>query len=40
MRRCQIGCFPVIEDERLVGLVTAYDFLSLAAEIIEQQFGS
>jgi CBS domain-containing protein len=37
MRRCQVGCLPVVERGRLVGLVTAYDFLSLAAEVIEQQ---
>jgi CBS domain-containing protein len=37
MRRCKVGCLPVIENERLVGVVTAYDFLSLSAEIIEQQ---
>jgi CBS domain-containing protein len=38
MRLCQVGCLPVVENERLVGIVTAYDFLSLAAEIIEGQW--
>ena len=37
MRRRKVGCLPVIENDRLVGIVTAYDFLSLAAEIIEEQ---
>jgi CBS-domain-containing membrane protein len=37
MRRCKVGCLPVIENQRLVGIVTAYDFLALSAEIIEKQ---
>jgi CBS domain-containing protein len=37
MRRCKVGCLPVVENERLVGVVTAYDFLSLSSEIIEKQ---
>jgi CBS domain-containing protein len=37
MRRCKVGCLPVIENERLVGIVTAYDFLALSSEIIEKQ---
>ncbi|MCI0392699.1 MAG: CBS domain-containing protein [Acidobacteria bacterium] len=37
MRRCKVGCLPVIENGRLVGIVTAYDFLSLSVEIIEKQ---
>jgi CBS domain-containing protein len=36
MRRRKVGCLPVVENERLVGIVTAYDFLSLSAEIIEK----
>jgi len=38
MRRRKVGCLPVVENDRLVGIVTAYDFLSLSAEIIEKQF--
>jgi CBS domain-containing protein/gamma-glutamyl:cysteine ligase YbdK (ATP-grasp superfamily) len=37
MKRCQVGCLPVVENGRLTGIVTAYDFLSLSAEIIEKQ---
>jgi len=37
MRRSKIGCLPVIENGRLAGIITAYDFLSLSAEIIENQ---
>jgi CBS domain-containing protein/gamma-glutamylcysteine synthetase len=39
MRRRKVGCLPVVENNRLVGIVTTYDFLSLAAEIIEEQVG-
>ncbi len=35
MRQHRIGCLPVLEDERLVGIVTAYDFLTLSAELME-----
>lgn len=38
MSRRQVGCLPVVENGRLVGLITAYDFLTLSAEIIEKQF--
>jgi CBS domain-containing protein len=40
MRLCRVGCLPVVENARLVGIVTAYDFLSLSAEIIEGQWQS
>jgi CBS domain-containing protein len=39
MRRRKIGCLPVVENDRLIGIVTAYDFLSLSAGIIETQLG-
>ncbi len=39
MRKRKIDCLPVVENDRLVGIVTAYDFLSLSAEIIEKQLG-
>jgi CBS domain-containing protein len=37
MRDRKVGCLPVVENGRLVGIITAYDFLSLSAEIIERQ---
>jgi len=37
MRKRKIGCLPVVENDRLIGIVTAYDFLSLSAGIIESQ---
>ena len=40
MRECKVGCLPVIENGRLVGLITAYDFLSLSAQIIEKHLES
>ena len=36
MRRHKVGCLPVVENEKLVGIVTAYDFLTLSAELIEK----
>lgn len=39
MRQRKVGCLPVVENDRLVGIITAYDFLSLSAEIIEKQLG-
>ena len=36
MRRHKVGCLPVVEGDRLVGIVTAYDFLALSAKLIEE----
>jgi CBS domain-containing protein len=38
MCRRKVGCLPVVENGRLVGIVTAYDFLALTTEVIEGQF--
>jgi len=40
MRRYRIGCLPVINDERLVGLVTEDDFLEVASKLLEEQLGA
>ena len=32
MRSHRAGCLPVLEDERLVGIVTAHDFLTFLSE--------
>lgn len=40
MRRYKIGCLPVINDERLVGLVTEDDFLEVASKLLEEQLGT
>lgn len=37
MRHSKVGCLPVVELGRLIGIVTAYDFLALSAEIIEKR---
>ena len=40
MRSNRVGCLPVIEDGRLVGIVTSYDFLEAAAKLFEQHLGA
>lgn len=35
MRRHNVGCLPVVEDNHLVGIVTAYDFLAVSAQLFE-----
>lgn len=37
MREHRIGCLPVIKDDKLVGLVTAYDFLTVSAKLFEER---
>ncbi|MFN0109405.1 MAG: glutamate-cysteine ligase family protein [Blastocatellia bacterium] len=39
MRHLNIGCLPVTKDGRLVGLLTAQDFLNLSADLIEAHLG-
>ena len=36
MRKNRVGCLPVLEDGRLVGIVTSYDFLSASARLFEE----
>jgi len=40
MRERRVGCLPVVEEGILVGIVTAYDFLSATASIFEEQLGA
>lgn len=40
MRRHKVGCLPVVKDEHLVGIVTAYDFLAVSAKLFEEQLKS
>ncbi len=35
MRENRVGCLPVLEDGRLVGIVTSYDFLSASARLFQ-----
>jgi CBS domain-containing protein/gamma-glutamyl:cysteine ligase YbdK (ATP-grasp superfamily) len=39
MRERRVGCLPVVEDGLLVGIVTAYDFLTATASIFEEQLA-
>ena len=32
-----IGCLPIVKDERLIGLITAYDFLTVSAKLFEEK---
>lgn len=36
MRRMRIGCLPVIQDGRLIGILTEEDFMGLASKLLEQ----
>lgn len=36
MRKNRVGCLPVLEEGRLVGIVTSYDFLSASARLFEE----
>ena len=33
MRRFKIGCLPVVEEGRLIGIVTEYDILQLVEQL-------
>ncbi|HSE40365.1 MAG TPA: CBS domain-containing protein [Acidobacteriota bacterium] len=36
MRHQRIGCLPVVENERLVGIITTYDLLGLSYKLLEE----
>jgi len=40
MRDKNIGCLPIIKAEKLVGLITAYDFLTVSAKLFEERLQS
>lgn len=40
MRTKNIGCLPVIKNKKLVGLVTAYDFLTVSTKLLEERLSS
>lgn len=40
MREKRIGCLPVVKDEKLIGLVTAYDFLTVSAKLFEEKLSN
>ncbi len=39
MRDKDIGCLPVVKGGLLVGLVTAYDYLTVSAKLFEEKLG-
>ena len=40
MREKNIGCLPVVKDDRLVGMITAHDFLTVSARLLEERLRS
>jgi CBS domain-containing protein/gamma-glutamylcysteine synthetase len=40
MRRLRVGCLPVVQDGRLVGIVTDEDFMEIASKMLEQQLAA
>jgi CBS domain-containing protein/gamma-glutamylcysteine synthetase len=40
MRRSRVGCLPVVEGDRLVGIVTSYDFLEASARLFQEHLGA
>jgi CBS domain-containing protein len=40
MREKNIGCLPVVKNRRLVGLVTAYDFLTVSSKLLEERLST
>ncbi len=39
MRHHRVGCLPVLDDGRLVGIVTSYDFLEASARLFQERLG-
>lgn len=39
MQNNKVGCLPVVDDGRLVGILTSYDFLAGAARIFREYLG-
>jgi CBS domain-containing protein len=37
MRQNRVGCLPVLDEGRLVGIVTSYDFLDASARLFKEQ---
>jgi len=37
MREHKIGCLPVVEEDRLVGIITDRDFMNIARQLLEDE---
>lgn len=40
MREKNIGCLPVVKDNKLIGIITAHDFLTVSTKLFEERLGS
>ncbi len=40
MRRLGVGCLPVLQNERLVGIITEEDFMEIASKMLENQLAT
>jgi len=40
MRDRRIGCLPVVKDNKLIGLLTAYDFLTVSSKLLEERLSA
>jgi CBS domain-containing protein len=40
MRSSRVGCLPVVEGDKLIGIVTSYDFLEASARIFQQHLSA
>jgi CBS domain-containing protein len=40
MRQFGVGCLPVVQDDRLVGIVTESDFMQIAGQLLEDRLKS
>ncbi len=36
MRKHKVGCLPVVRDDKLIGIVTEFDFIDLAAQLLDR----
>jgi CBS domain-containing protein len=36
MQKNEVGCLPVVRDGKLIGLVTEYDFVSIASNLLQE----
>lgn len=39
MRRLKVGCLPVVDDDRLVGVISSYDVLKVFEHLPDRAFG-
>jgi len=40
MREHDVGCLPIVDGPKLVGIVTEHDFLEVAGQLLEEQLGA